>query len=75
MNQDTYKVKLSCPSCGTDLSFQKKKNGVSIHQTRIRKLYRHMNDGTCTINSEKNRLAEVERLEAALRQLEEDNRK
>ena len=49
---ETYRVKLECPACGEDLSFDKKKNGVSIHQTKIRKLYRHMNDGPCTIHNE-----------------------
>ena len=48
----TYKVKLECPHCGKDLTFDKKKNGVSIHQTKFHKIYRHMNDGPCAINND-----------------------
>jgi len=45
--KESYRVKLLCPTCQKDLSFDKPKNRVSPHYVKCLKLAAHANAGEC----------------------------
>ena len=47
MKADTYTITFKCPKCKKPLRFEKKRNGVSPQDMRLRTFDNHRKSGEC----------------------------